>query len=498
MTKTITKKGGGLEPSSLTLSEKRELDLLFKRAMTHLRVRSLTAAIRFMSVERLEWTDSKLIPTAAIVQLRGSTTPRIYINRLFLNELDRLSKTSGISKEKFLADIVAHELFHFMLRHLVSGDQRVENKSIANAVFDIFINHILATLELSDFMREFYPSTPFEAIRETEETADGFSYTWSEEKDTFPALFLNPQASKVHPKHTDAYEAIQNIRWSVRQIEDYLKKHAPEGQQKVLYIGSHDESDLKDEDIMDSDQLNPDVRKELEEVVRDFFTKAKNSRLHHTRFGELFEEHLKFEKAKDPEVDDVFLKAMIQDNKGYMLRNMGVYASDRSRQSVFPSFSDKRDLVLTAAGHNPVYFNHEVRVHKGRVVIYTDVSGSMEGIKELTYGLLVGLEEEYSVQMYVFSTELHPLSKNDLKAGVVNTTGGTDFDVWVEDMLENNYDKVLVITDGYGNINQNNLEAMRDNRSELYVVYTKDHMTESLEEFTKASCVLNSDCMYKR
>lgn len=498
MTQTITKKGGGLEPSSLTIKEKRELDLLFKRAMTHLRVRSLTAAIRFMSIERLEWTDSKLITTAAIVQLRGSRTPRIYINRLFLGELDRLSKDTGISKEKFLADVVAHELFHFMLRHLVSGEQRVENKRMANAIFDIFINHILSTLGLADFMREFYPSTPFEAIRQTKETPEGFVYSWSEEKDTFPTLFLNPQATKVHPEHVDAYQSIQGIRWSVRQIENYLKQHAPEGQDNILYIGSHGEGDLGEGEPIEADELSPEVRRELEEVVRDFFTKSKGNNLSHSRFGELFEEHLKVEREKDPEVDDVFLKAMIQDNKGYMLRNMGVYASDRNRQSVFPGFSDKRDLVLTAAGHNPVYFNHEVRVHKGRVVIYTDVSGSMEGIKELTYGLLVGLEEEYSVQMYVFSTELHPLSKHDLKAGVVNTTGGTDFNVWAEDMLENNYDKVLVITDGYGDISSENLEAMREKRSELYVVYTKDHMKEALEEFTKASCVLDSDRMYKR
>lgn len=577
------------------------LELLWKKSMLNLRQRSLTAAMKFISVDRLVWTIDSMIPTAAIMMYPGRYSPDIYVNLNFLVEiLDLAQKKLGnllnITEEmkekgdysilflyrtfpknvaelfeRAVASLIAHELMHFILKHLSTNQRKrlkIKQGDLPNLVFDIFINHFLYQLDLTTLMELYYPSSQHMKIDEILPVLDKDgkpqlecdkngepiigergqikikTYKTGKKvlKDTFPTFFLNPtiQLNKIDDIHHSAFQKINKVEWTLEQIEEYILKHLPPEQKggnclgEVILIGNHapqgGEGEDKqkgekkegkgqegDEDELDSEgkesggsegdngdeegeqKLPGSITDETEDIVREIFTKAKTKdkfNTGHSKLGEYFEERLRVEKKKDQAVDEMVLRALIRSTKGTILRAMGVYATDNMKQTVIPSFEDKKDLVLMAADQDLFFFQTQILVNRGKAVIYTDVSGSMSGIKEIIYSLLIGLEQEYEVELFVFSTRLYPLSKDDLRQGIVQTTGGTDFDIWINDLKEKKYEKVLVITDGYCSINSENQKFLTDENIELFVVYTQGHCAKCLEPYTHTSCVLNYKELY--
>lgn len=541
-------KSGLPKPEFLDYQEKRMIDLQFKQAMVFLRKQSLATAIKFLSVDRLVYTRDEACPTAMIIMLIGKYSPDMYLNLNFLKELEEKALSRRMNYHKVLASVVTHELMHFLLKHMSLGQRRRLKPQTANLIWDIFINHLIYQFDLADFTTLFYPNKQHDNMDEWKMLPlmrDGVVVLDEQGKeiktrqktgertiqDTFPTFFLNPFVKKedIDPKHRDAYESIHRVDWTLEQIEDYILKHLPanysDSEEGIVFMGNHgsggdfqsdrgeygepktrdskgkeqhDSKDDKDEEekkeAHEQQDLPSGVQKQAEGVLREMFTKGKTKdrfNLGHSKFGVLFHERLRVEAKKDSDVDTMMLKALQQSVRGKMLKAMGVNRTDNVKTTVFPTFEDKKDLVLIATGYIPVFYSEPINVRKGKVVIYTDVSGSMTGIKDIIYSLLLGLEQDYEVENYIFSTKLYPLTKEDLKEGIVQTTGGTDFDIWIDHLRENEYDKVLVITDGYCSVNEKNHQFLIDENKELYVIYTKGHDSSVLEPFTVESCVLN-------
>ncbi|MDP6541127.1 MAG: hypothetical protein QF410_16440, partial [Planctomycetota bacterium] len=82
--------------------------------------------------------------------------------------------------------------------------------------------------------------------------------------------------------------------------------------------------------------------------------------------------------------------------------------------------------------------------------VYLDVSGSMFGVLPYLTGLLAPYVQSGQVHLFQFSTEVAPVRLSDLRAGTVESTGGTCIECVLEHALdEPRLRSALVLTDGY-------------------------------------------------
>lgn len=128
-----------------------------------------------------------------------------------------------------------------------------------------------------------------------------------------------------------------------------------------------------------------------------------------------------------------------------------------------------------AMGHWPVLFHGPVfgaMDNSQGAHIYVDVSGSVSGLTGRIYGLVLALANEVALPVHLFSNRIMDLTMDDLAHGRVRTTGGTDFDCVVTHALEHGYRRVVVITDGMGEIATDNAEAFRASGASLYLLLT--------------------------
>ena len=118
--------------------------------------------------------------------------------------------------------------------------------------------------------------------------------------------------------------------------------------------------------------------------------------------------------------------------------------------SPIPISPSKRDLVLLAGGAPPLHFHKRTtrtRKENRGLAIYLDVSGSVMQHLPKILGILRGLREEIT-SAFEFSNRVHEVQFRALLQGQIHTTYGTDFNCIAESILERDFDKAVVITDG--------------------------------------------------
>lgn len=129
----------------------------------------------------------------------------------------------------------------------------------------------------------------------------------------------------------------------------------------------------------------------------------------------------------------------------------------RERHSIIspiPLHPSKKDLVLLASDLLPVYFHNTLsrpREKNRGIAIYLDVSGSVNDHLPEILGILRRLQNKIT-SIYEFSNEVMEISMQELARGKIKTTYGTSFDSVARSILENEYQKAVVITDGYSSI----------------------------------------------
>jgi len=139
----------------------------------------------------------------------------------------------------------------------------------------------------------------------------------------------------------------------------------------------------------------------------------------------------------------------------------------RERHSIvspIPLCPSKKDLVLLASGLLPLYFHNTLNRPKWKkkgIAIYLDVSGSVNDALPEILGILRRLQNDIT-SIYEFSNEVVEVSMKELARGKVRTTFGTSFDSVARSILEKEYQKAVVITDGYSSINDELQKQMKE------------------------------------
>ena len=83
------------------------------------------------------------------------------------------------------------------------------------------------------------------------------------------------------------------------------------------------------------------------------------------------------------------------------------------------------------------------------VHVYVDVSGSMGGIKDAIYGAIHDCREWVHPAVHLFSNSVSEATLDEIRKGIVRTTGGTDVCCIAEHMKSNKVLRACIITDGW-------------------------------------------------
>ena len=115
---------------------------------------------------------------------------------------------------------------------------------------------------------------------------------------------------------------------------------------------------------------------------------------------------------------------------------------------------DRRTIVLRALGSKPLFYNGSTKVRRrtpsgDRVHVYVDVSGSMGGIKDAIYGAIHDCRDWIHPKVHLFSNSVSEVTLDEIRKGIVRTTGGTDVCCIAEHMKSNKVRRACIITDGW-------------------------------------------------
>jgi hypothetical protein len=118
-----------------------------------------------------------------------------------------------------------------------------------------------------------------------------------------------------------------------------------------------------------------------------------------------------------------------------------------------PSLS-RRSLVLQSLGNPPLLHDTAVpwprrRRQGNQVHVYLDVSGSMDTVIGALYGAALDCKDLLHPRIHLFSTRVVDVSLAQLRAGDVQSTGGTSIDAVAEHMAAHRVNRAVIVTDGW-------------------------------------------------
>jgi hypothetical protein len=138
-----------------------------------------------------------------------------------------------------------------------------------------------------------------------------------------------------------------------------------------------------------------------------------------------------------------------------------------------PMRPSRRDVMRMGMGDMPVMWDTPQYLEQNELVVYTDVSSSMNEWYSVALYLSNQLKE-FGCEMYQFSTIVtKPIPGRD--DNVFLGTGGTHFPVVAEHIVDNGFQAVVVITDNQDSLSVEWIEKMKE-IEELYVVFLQDEM----------------------
>lgn len=115
-----------------------------------------------------------------------------------------------------------------------------------------------------------------------------------------------------------------------------------------------------------------------------------------------------------------------------------------------------------SAGIWPGFFRNRqpeiVRKPKG-IAVFLDVSGSVNEYLPEIIGILSAFRDRIRT-IHLFSNAVVETSFDAACRGQLKTTYGTDFDCVAKAILEKEYEKAVVITDGYGGLKEDSSAAL--------------------------------------
>jgi predicted metal-dependent peptidase len=452
--------------------------------------------------------DDPQIKTACLTL---TATPKIFINRKFLNKF--------CPTKNYIFMILMHELYHKILNHAAifkSADDT--RKALANLATDTFINALLFQLypedKFSGFFRDFY-NNQIDEQKAKDPSYTGHPYTFLKSRSSINEYRIRTFYNQLYTPFGQSLDDIFKILEETVPIK-YIQQAGGKG------IGDHSG---------ENGEIHDHLRKEITKHVKKAHKTLKDRAEEHKRMEDARKKAEEEAKAKkegkgkeksdkpkkkdthyaDQDVDNMEKSQDWDANSTAFCRYMGgvidaFEGKDKSLNSSMIKMATRsiKSRVITAAKNmfpvvplmtvRPNMMNKSSMVahhlgkykpfHKNKVIprdfgachVYIDVSGSMGRFVDEIYTILCNkaLHDLLHEKIHLFSTKIEDITKKELKARVIDTSFGTDFDAIAEHMVKNDVKRAIIFTDGYADLSDKWVHELKKRKTQIITVFTPD------------------------
>lgn len=401
---------------------------------------------------QIEITDDEEVKTASIHNSNG----------FYCIKIGKRFKEKYLKKKNDFYFVLLHEYLHAFLSQFYLGKYYIKkeknDKIFMNFIFDSIVNYFIAKkllLKEPLFLKKLYKNLPFSV-----------------------AIFLNPyeiikngeiiknlnlflKRKKVF-KYSEVSYYIKNFLYNEREdihnFINFMKR----------YLKSFKNSWFK---IKFIDEIRK-IESEIPDFLKDYFKSLKNAGKN--KEGGI--EKIKIKDGKDIKEETIYIfkeaikEVISRDNKFYLDYEM------HKARGVIP-FPSRKETFLISKGFYPFFFSRnliqKIPIYK-RPKVYIDVSGSTREYWSFVYEICYFLKDIILEPIYIFSNRIYEITLEELKNGEIKTTYGTDFDSIARHAIQNDFKKILVITDGYADISKTNRDKIIQKGIEVYIIILKE------------------------
>ena len=343
--------------------------------------------------------------------------------------------------------LVFHEVLHPVFGHFIHPKDEVANIA-CDAIINSAISNLFAAPSGSgSLFRRIYPERDLPAI-------------------------LRPDSRMTFSRYEVLYEylyphARQQTKLSAGEVIQSLKALVPAVPMKLLLLGSHGQGGAGN-----------GFKEQIPAAAVQGISKDFLERLPSTDNGAGCWDHLKQLLVEVLKTKKTIRQSLLA---GYTTRRKleGFFdEGQRMRRitSPFPTNPSRRDLVLLSAGIWPGFFRNrqsEIVLKQKGIAVFLDVSGSVNDYLPQIIGLLSGFRERLRT-IHLFSNAVVEASFAAVCEGKLTTTYGTDFDCIAKEILAKEYERAVVITDGYGGLKEESSAALTKAGSRILTILFAD------------------------
>jgi len=361
-----------------------------------------------------------------------------------------------ISCREDLFSLVMHELLHPLFNHFI-----YDSGAIEDIAADSIINAVISTVygDASQYGKLFRKLYNREGVEGLLRPASQMSQSRFER--VYDRLY--GQRSAESKMTTGELITTLKILLDIHQIGS------------VLLIGSHEYE-------KGNGDLIPKVitSKIAEDVKRSAIANMSNIAGYNSNLFSLFMEALRTHLS----IKRIILQQFTTRRKlDRFKETINIHRNCCSPVLIYPS---KRDLVLIANDFYPGFFRNKITSPSEKtkgLAIYLDVSGSVNEYLPKILGILRNLKNEIT-SIFLFSNKTIEIPFRSLLKGELRTTYGTDFDCIAESIIERQFDKAIIITDGYASMKKDNSETLRKSGlTTLTILFDQAHSCKEFEAF---------------
>lgn len=411
----------------------------------------------------------KLGSQTSIIALSNTFKKIIYhekaddsINTLALDKDENLHINLPFWQEHIKTDadatfVLIHELMHHVLGDITRlNNLSVEDKmdaQLINIAADIRINAFICTC-LNITRPEGYTTLFIEKFYESK-GVEGLLRPKSNLKNTkFYKLYQNVWFSS-YGYRVDEPESIENYDDLYTALKVILNRKI----KNVKLIGTHSQT----VDGKPTQQSNAAAEK-IGKILKESIESGMGGR--DTLVGRLILEDLAINQSLSTKI---FARYAI--NK--KLNNLkSFFPQQKKTRQPIPTSPSKRDLFLVSIGQTPTIWNSRKTIVNQKntgVAVYLDVSGSVYSFLPRICALISKIRKELNV-VYGFSNKVIEHTVEQIRKGIIESTGGTDFDCVAEHILDNKITKAIIFTDGYASISKEYANSLRKNLSKAALI----------------------------
>lgn len=148
------------------------------------------------------------------------------------------------------------------------------------------------------------------------------------------------------------------------------------------------------------------------------------------------------------------IRKMVEEGQAGGVTHYTRTEADKAIETPLRSLRDRRAIVAQNLGLNPLIFKSTLPMiqrikERGITSVYVDVSGSVACYRSLMSSLVTPYVEKKLARLFVFSEVIDEVTPAALKRGSYQTTGGTDASCIWKHVSENDFKKIIILTDGY-------------------------------------------------